>query len=170
MEIEFEVAWAADYFKQFAPIPGDLVTVHGRPVVDCAHCPFKAEIHPADMIVASRSFVMAPDQFTPLVDDTRVTDAYIWGNAFLPQQLQIVGPVYAPPRISIDAQLVVQHQENGYSKQTNMQATTQFITGGMQVTMTGPSPGVVVTSDGEWMFPTSNVGEFVDNWQLSWQE
>ena len=47
-EIEFEekATWASDYFNNFLPVPGDLVSVHGRPIVDCAHCPFNGEIHP----------------------------------------------------------------------------------------------------------------------------
>jgi hypothetical protein len=46
-EVEFERKLADPWFAEgFAPAAGDLISVHGRPIIDCAHCPFKAEIHP----------------------------------------------------------------------------------------------------------------------------
>ena len=42
------------------PFQGDLVTVHGRRIVDCGHCPYRAEIHPPDLVIVERSLVYFP--------------------------------------------------------------------------------------------------------------
>ena len=82
-EIEVEAMFMFDYLKRFVPIPGDLVTVHGRRIIDCGHCPYRAEVHPVDMMVVERSDVyfgvFAGDP------DFRATNAYVWANGFLPQ-------------------------------------------------------------------------------------
>ena len=167
LEIEFEAAWAGDYFNQFVPVPGDLVTVHGRPIVDCAHCPFKSEIHPLDMITVSRGDVLQFTSGTTLLSFP-ATDGVIWGNAFLPA-FPITQTIQAPPRPSIGAQLAVQHGEQQYFKQQNVQESMNVIDGAVQVTLTGTLTSVTVNQDGEWMYPQSDPAEYVDFWQVSWQ-
>ena len=157
-EIEFEAAFATDYFKRFNPVPGDLVTLHGRQIVDCGHCPYRAEIHPPDLMIVERS-----DVYFPIFGNTgdpqfRATSAYVWANAFLPTVngniVPIAAAVRAPPRTSAKAKLFTLHHESGYfTTQNGIQATTQFITGGLAIEFAGPGTPITETDRGQWIYP-----------------
>jgi hypothetical protein len=186
-EIEFEADWAVHYFQRFNPRTGDLVTVHGRPIVDCGHCPYNAEIHPLDMMIVERSFTL----YGELGDDPerRFTDVYVWGNGFLPGQLPepgrpllpVSGVAHAPPRTSATARLIVQQHEPGYFRSDNVTGTTELVTGGMKITFSGNTLffGAGITPQeridslqnaphGQWHYPFHDYTEYVDNWRLSW--
>jgi hypothetical protein len=192
-EIEFEADFAQDYFRNFQPQPGDLVTVHGRRIVDCGHCPYRSEVHPPDLAIVERSIV-----FNPVFSNTgdpqfRSTDAYLWANAFLPNADGVIAPVaavvHAPPRTSATAVLYVRQHENGYFRQEDgVVATTQTTTNGVAVTFSGTgAPPIVETDRGEWIYPGSPSNQnviwgspppnppswlvgpkFVDDWEISW--
>jgi hypothetical protein len=187
MELEFEEAYAAEYFARFVPGPGDLVTAHGRPVVDCGHCPYHGEIHPPDMLIVERSFVGGLGNL-PLV---RQTDAYVWGNAFLPVPvpgqpgavLPLSASAHAPPRISATSHLVVQQHEFGYWRfSSSFPVSTGLGSSGgeMVAAFSGNSPGWDI-SDGEWgvlnfdsltQSPSSTPfgTRFADHWQINWEQ
>ena len=178
MEIEFEAEVATSdysgsgYFTDFTPAPGDLLSVHGRHIVDCGHCPFKSEIHPPDMLMVSRSVLF--DAFVGLVfQQVRGTDVYVWGNGFLPTA-PVMMTAYASPRPSLSARLVVQDQETGYYVVKNgAVANTTQVWNGMQVTATGNLPNFEETEgdDGIMYYPAPGIdAEYIDHWQISWDQ
>ena len=167
-EIEFERKFADPWFKEFAPAVGDLITAHGRPIIDCAHCPFKAEIHPPDMLIDSTSNVLT-NFVPPLFQPARITSATIWGNGYLMANQPVTEVAYGPPRPSPTAQLVVQTDEYSYFQNNSLvTAKTQMVTGGMQITLTGTAQNILLGDDGEWLYPEDNPAIYVDNWLLYW--
>lgn len=177
MEIEFEEAYASDYFQRFRPQGGDLVTVHGRPIIDCGHCPYKSEIHPPDMMVAERdASVLAIDGVA-----IRQTDAYVWFNGFLPPNgpfpnsgegpfvLPVTATAHAPPRTSATSHLVFTQNENGYVKLLTGDPTFSFVFGGMQLQLAALAAQFEV-DNGQWLFPDSGAPGYVDHWSLHWEE
>jgi hypothetical protein len=197
-EIEFEEAFAqSDYFTNFLPLPGDLVTIHGRQVVDCAHCPYHAEIHPPDFLAVSRSDVHLKPFSNTNDPQYRTTEAYLWANAFLPNPNGVIAPVTAtvqpPPRISATAILhVFQHEPNYYKLEGGLKAKTTPVADGLQIQFSGSNPTPLVEEqNGQWIYPGSLpndpiflvniIGEpppnppsdltgprFVDYWQIGW--
>jgi hypothetical protein len=170
-EVEFEAAYAKDYFKNFLPMPNDLVTIHGRHIVDCGHCPFKAEIHPPDLILDTRSNLSANDGFIEL--DTKITEAYLWGNGFLPFGVPLTVNVFAPPRPSPTARMNVLHGESTYFNQQNANYSFTTLSGQVAMTVTGLDGEVdghfsIIPNSGEWYYPTISPAEVVDFYQLSW--
>jgi hypothetical protein len=165
-ELEFEAQFAQAYFNHWTPIQGSLITAHGRPIIDCAHCPFRAEIHPVDMLIVSLSDVpLQQPTFVP----HRFTTAAVWGNGFLVQNQPITETAYAPPRTTATSRLLVQEHESGYFVQNSLvSASTQLVTGGMQVTLSGSAPSILIGSDNEWLYPENNPATYVDYWQFSW--
>lgn len=170
-EIEFEAVYASNYYRGFTPQAGDLVTVHGRHIIDCAHCDpvsFKAEMHPPDTVAVSRSYVSQP--FANL-DAIRTTDAYIWANGFFPGIISVGISAFAPPRPFPAAKLKVCNHESGYYRLHKLQESPVVaISFGAQMSLaTGNSfdsrPGA--TTEGEWI-QRDDPTEFVDNWHLFW--
>jgi hypothetical protein len=169
-EIEFEVRYADRYFQRFSPLAGDLLAIHGRQIIDCAHCPYNAEIHPVDMMVVSRSFVSQP---ISNIDPARGTEAYLWVNGFFPNGVDIPVVVYPPPRPSPFSRLKFQQHETGYyvSNSDFVHTDIREIGVGMQVTF---STSLVPTFDadhsGQWHYPDPETAaaHFVDHWRLSW--
>jgi len=148
---------------------GSLVMAHGRQIVDCAHCPYKAEIHPPDMLLVANSFEIF--QQPPTFQPQRFTNAFVWGNGYLLQTNPSTLVAHAPPRPYPSAKLIVQQHESGYFTQNNLvTASTQLVPGGMQITLSGSAPNVVLGGDGEWIYPEDNPATYIDNWQLSWTQ
>jgi hypothetical protein len=168
-EIEIEAQFAQAYYKNFIPAVGSLVMAHGRQIVDCAHCPYKAEIHPPDMLLVANSFEIF--QQPPTFQPQRFTNAFVWGNGYLLQTNPSTLVAHAPPRPYPSAKLIVQQHESGYFTQNNLvTASTQLVPGGMQITLSGSAPNVVLGGDGEWIYPEDNPATYIDNWQLSWTQ
>jgi hypothetical protein len=186
-EIEFEWQYALDdiYWNGFEPDVGDMVAAHGRSIVDCAHCdPYKAEIHPPDTLVVSRSrvtnFGNAPSR--------RSTEAYIWVNEFLngiaeatpPENIYIEGgslatsvvPIYAPPRTSARATLLVTKNEQGYAQSENVVVTRETDSTGAQMSFAANVPPKIPAEHyGQWHRPEGKqLPKFVDFTTVFWIE
>jgi hypothetical protein len=177
-EVEFEATYARDdgYFDDFQPLAGDMVAIHGRSIVDCGHCdPYKAEFHPPDVVITSRSrithFGNAPDR--------RSTGAWIWANAFLnaTDGFDVTGagsvmmPVYAPPRTSATAHLFGQENESPYFKHDRVTWSRSFGPSGVTYTFQAQPGGAQIDAKngGQWGLP-SNGAHFVDYAELFWAD
>jgi hypothetical protein len=199
-EIEFEAKWGVDdkYFDGFLGDPGDLVAVHGRSIIDCGHCPYKAEVHPPDVVAVSENFVQAFGN----APSRRETHSFVWVNRFLNATPRLRGPsarspllepplgdagpvtapIYAPPRTSARATLqVAMHESQYYHKSDNLDVAVQPVTKGVQITFHTPPhyvteivPATSLTSinlnsGGQWKYP-SDGPSFVDYLQLYWRD
>jgi hypothetical protein len=161
LEIEFEQAFGFDYLKNFEPWPGDLITVHGRQVIDCVHCPYHSEIHPPDIVAVSRSDVFLHPFSNTTDPNVRVTQGYLWANAFLQNPGGVITSpritINPPPRTSATALLYVYQQEKNYY-QVSGGVGPQFNTAndGEQVWFAGTNlSSIVETPAGQWIYPGS---------------
>jgi hypothetical protein len=174
-EVEWEEYYSASYFwfldapgylYHFYPVSGDLVYVHGRQILDCGHKyshGADSEIHPPDSVAVMRSITEG---------DRRKTEAYIWANGFLIDDT-VTHTIYAPPRPSPRAQLILNEHESNYHQSQNVEVSTDPVPGGMKITITSTFDTLFLGRQGSWKYPPesrTDVPYFQDNWQMYWQE
>ncbi len=145
-EIEWEAKWAEGFMKRFLPWVGDMVYIRGRHIADCGHDNFNAEIHPPDTIVVMRNYV------APTI---RVAEGFVWVNDLFDSSQTFT--VFAPPRTSAQARLVVTMNEQGYFKSKGLKVKAEIVPEGVRFSFTALTEAAVRSnSHGQWYYPASS--------------
>jgi len=177
-EIEFEAEWARPFYSIFVPLPGDLVSVRGRHIIDCGHADYRAEIHPIDsMLVTTSSTTIRPNHGSELM---RSTHGFIWANAFFTEG-SVSYSVHAPPRPTPRSQLVILRNEPGYFRAQNVAVSTSSVPGGWHIDLGGIIPLPIridskhpLAHENEWTYPDDGelpaFAYYQDHWMMFWQD
>lgn len=157
LEIEFEACYARHFFVALGwPLAGDLIYANGRWIMDCAHSPFKTEIHPP--------FLMSNMRTHKRSDGTSETLADIWVTGYFPGD-PIDVDLWPPPRPSPDAFLtVIRPKESDAALGVNVTLSTSY--SGARARFTAEHREVPVDYTGKMNWETGRGYE--GEWQIYW--
>jgi hypothetical protein len=178
---EYEDAYAAEAHNFLgAPAVGDLVHMTGRWIVDCAHEPFKTELHPLFSYARAKTVISETNTFTgleePLFGGKPATRIAIWVNGWYPggENNAIEFDIFPPPRPSPTAVLhVVKPVDSGsgnYHSAVDVALEYAFRPTGsashVHLRFTAPRRENMVTRDGEMIFQPGR--QYWGIWYLYW--
>ena len=162
VELEYEeyYAQAAEVFLDW-PQVGDLFVAAGRWIIDCAHTPFRTELHPLFMFAKMK---------TQNFEGQPATRADIWVNGWYPGD-PIEFDLFPPPRPSPNANLTVVKPVDadaalGVTVEFTWEPPGLIIPNHVHVRFSAPLRQNTVTSDGEMMW--ESLRGYYGQWFLFW--
>jgi hypothetical protein len=157
LEMEYEAYYGLYFFAGWGwPIAGDLIFTNGRWIMDCAHEPYKAEIHPP--------YLWSSMSTRKRTDGSLETVAEIWVNGYFPGDPVDV-EIWPPPRPSPDAFLTVTRPvDAGAAYGVTVALTSSYA--GAKARFSAPHREVEVEGSGKMNWATGRGYE--GEWTVYW--